>query len=146
MFIMQNCQIKMVITIELQQGQSVLFGVTSHTVKANLRKAFIINCFVKCSFFLIFNHAKLLNLVDGPSHTVFNLELWPWHWNAFGQAYAVHIDSTYLTFVQLFVNPTRGSQNIERLRKGDGQTDGRTTKLKCLPITLQAKTINKTDQ
>ena len=58
MFIIQNCQIKMVITIVLQQGQSVLFGVTSHTVKANLRKAFIINCFVKCSFFLILSHAR----------------------------------------------------------------------------------------
>jgi len=42
------------------------------------------------------------------SHRMFNLELWPWHWTGLGQTYALHIDSTYLTFVQLCKNPTRG--------------------------------------
>jgi len=58
MFIMQNCQIKIVITIVLQLGQTVSLAITSGTVKTNLRKAFIIKCFVKCSFFLILSYGN----------------------------------------------------------------------------------------
>jgi len=54
--------------------------------------------------------SRLLNLVKGLSHTMFNLELWPWHWTDLGQTYALHIDASNLTFVELFVNPTRGSK------------------------------------
>jgi len=47
----------------------------------------------------------------------FWLKLWPWHWTDLGQTLALHIVSSYLTFVQsFFVNPTRGIKVIERTR------------------------------
>jgi len=60
------------------------------------------------------------------SRTMFNLELWTWPWSALGQTYALHIDSSSLTFAQSFsFNPTRGSKDIERTRN---------TVIQCLTI------------
>jgi len=44
------------------------------------------------------------------SHTMFNLRLWPWPWSNLGTAHRLIILDIYA----LFVNPTRGSKDIER--------------------------------
>jgi len=62
------------------------------------------------------------------SHTMFNLKLWPWPWarpwTNLGTAHRlIMLDICK----KLFENPTRDSKDIERTRKCDGRTDGRTS-------------------
>ena len=47
------------------------------------------------------------------SHTMFNVELWPWPWTDLGLTYALHIDSSYLTFVQSYLKIPLGVQKIK---------------------------------
>jgi len=47
-------------------------------------------------------------------------------WSNIGTAHRVIIANI---IEKLFVNPTRGSKDIERTRKCDGQTDGQTDRL-----------------
>jgi len=56
----------------------------------------------------------LLNFVKGLNHTMFNLELWPWPWTDLSQTYALHINSSFLTFVQSYLKIPPGVQKIKR--------------------------------
>jgi len=47
------------------------------------------------------------------SHTMFNLELWPWPYTNLCQTYTLHIDLSYLTFVMSYLWIPPWLQNIK---------------------------------